>query len=155
MAVLIVAEGALIYIRSNKESQSFITNSESIDFWKLFESISMKRTYFEELDTYYRIPIFTPEIEKYSGQEITISGYYLPYAKLDSVVIISRYPNKSCFFCGQAGIESVAMVELNKSAPMFETDQTLVARGTLSLNSSDFKKLAFIIEDAAVSSAQN
>ena len=122
-----------------------------VDYWKMFAGISLKRKFVAEADAYYRIPIFTSELLAHTGKEVTLSGYYLPYSRLDSVIIISRFPNASCFFCGQAGIESVAMVELrmgNKQS--YRTDQRLTVKGKLMLNSSNMKKLAFVVADATV-----
>lgn len=137
------------------ERQQLITNvvfsKESVDYWQMFAAISKEKKYFEELDAYYRIPAFTPELMALSGKELTLTGYYLPYSKMDSVIIISRYPNASCFFCGQAGVESVAMVELHKRKPKsLRTDQLLRVKGKLFLNSSNVNKLAFVLEEAMI-----
>ena len=150
IALLFVTIGFSIYQKQKEYSDFQTANLPSAEFWKLFEQISMERKYIESEDLYYRIPVFTEELKEYSGKEIVLNGYYLPYSKLDSVVIISRYPNKSCFFCGQAGIESVAMVELGRAVPKYRMDQMIVAKGKLELNSSNFKKLAFVLEEAEV-----
>jgi len=122
----------------------------STDYWKKFEKITQERKYIEEASAYYRIPVFTPELLDLSGKEITLSGYFLPYSRLDSVIILSRYPNASCFYCGLAGIESVAMVEVDESRLKYRTDQRLRVKGRLTLNATNIKKLAFVIEDALV-----
>ena len=151
-AVLVITE-TVFYLKPQVESLTTNTGSESseIDFWQMFAGIKKERTYIEEANAYYRIPVFTPELEEQSGKEISLSGYFLPYSRLDSVIIISRFPNSSCFFCGQAGIESVAMVELGKPYDdSFRMDQMLLVRGKLSLNSSNVNKLAFVITDASI-----
>ena len=86
---------------------------------------------------------------------MVLSGYFLPYSKLDSVIIISRYPNASCFYCGLAGIESVAMVEVSESDQQYRIDQRLIVKGKLALNSTNTKKLAFVIEDALIEKLNN
>ncbi|MEM9339545.1 MAG: hypothetical protein AAGA66_12500 [Bacteroidota bacterium] len=125
----------------------------SVDYWQMFAGISLERTYIEEARAHYRTPVFTQELIAYTGKEVTLTGYYLPYSKIDSIIIVSRFPNSSCFFCGQAGVESVAMVVLEKTGRnLFQTDQLLSVRGKLALNSTDINKLAFILEDAEVES---
>ncbi len=131
-------------------NQESIIETPSVDYWKKFAEITKERKYIEEASAYYRIPIFTPELLDLSGEEIMLSGYFLPYSRIDSVIIISRFPNASCFYCGMAGIESVAMVELGKGGQRFRTDQRLVVKGKLALNSTNVNKLAFVIEDARV-----
>ena len=111
----------------------------------------MEKKFIEEADTYYRIPVFTPVLLDLRDKEVALRGYYLPYSMLDSVIIISRYPSSSCFYCGEAGIESVAMVELEKGmVNSYRTDQKLIVKGKLELNATNFKKLAFVIKDATV-----
>lgn len=121
------------------------------DYWEMFARISKERTFIEEANAYYRIPVFTPELIAETSKEISLVGYYLPYSRLDSVIIVSRFPNASCFYCGQAGIESVAMVELDEpDNHSFRMDQLLTVQGKLLLNNSDINRLAFVIEDASV-----
>lgn len=148
-----VSIAAMVYFFVlEQDSLSWHANSDSpsLGYWKMFAGISLERKYVEEADGHYRLPVFTPEIIEMEGKEIEISGYYLPYAKEDSVIIISRYPNSSCFYCGQAGIESVAMVELVNVAPDFRTDQRLSVKGKLVLNNTNVNKLAFVVTGAKV-----
>lgn len=148
--LLIVAMTFYLSPQGEHPEQDLISESSSVDYWTLFAGISLERKFVEEAEAYYRIPIFSSELLAHTGKEVTLSGYYLPYSKLDSVIIISRFPNSSCFFCGQAGIESVAMVELGRTKPRFRTDQRLHVQGKLFLNSTDVSKLAFVITDASV-----
>lgn len=147
--ISLIAIGQIIF---NQQNELFkpetIIEPTPVNYWEIFEGISLKRTFIEEADAYYRIPVFTDELLALSGQEVTLSGYYLPYSRLDSMIIISRFPNVSCFFCGQAGIESVAMVELGNKNPHYRTDQKLIVKGKLMLNSTNINKLAFVITDA-------
>jgi uncharacterized membrane protein YcgQ (UPF0703/DUF1980 family) len=142
------------FIQRKKTTSHKSLESNSIDFWQLFADISLKRKYFEESDVYYRLPVFTPVLHAHAGKEITLTGYYLPFSESDSIIIISRYPNASCFFCGRAGIESVALVEVSETKS-YRTDQVLSVKGRLELNSTDFNKLAFIIKDASVEEVLN
>lgn len=145
------------FFQQREESKrQIISKSPPVDYWKMFAGISLERKFIEEADAYYRIPIFTPELLDHTGKEVTLSGYYLPFSEVDSVIIISRFPNANCFFCGRAGIESVAMVELERiNRKSYRTDQRLTVRGKLMLNSTNLKKLAFVIADASVEEAVN
>jgi len=115
----------------------------------MFADISLERKYIEEAGAHYRIPVFSPSLLAQSGKEVVLTGYYLPFSKIDSVIILSRFPNASCFFCGQAGIESVAMVEIGEPGS-YKVDQRLSVRGKLVLNTEDVNRLAFILADATV-----
>ncbi|WP_462248446.1 DUF3299 domain-containing protein [Ekhidna sp.] len=122
----------------------------TIDYWQEFAKVTKERKYIEEASAYYLFPVFTEELVKLSGKEVTLSGYYLPYSKLESAIILSRFPNANCFFCGRAGIESVAMIELEGRASNFRMDQRLTVKGKLMLNNSNVNKLAFVLEEASV-----
>ncbi len=149
--VLIAAMTFYFFHQSEEPKGEIVSEPQPVDYWEMFSGISLERKFIEEADVYYRIPIFTPILLDHMGKEVTLSGYYLPYSRLDSVIIISRFPNASCFFCGRAGIESVAMVELDGiNRKSYHTDQRLTVRGKLVLNSTNIKKLAFVVADATV-----
>lgn len=152
LLVVLISTTAFYYFQPKEEfKEEFISNTPTEDYWEMFAGISIERKFIEDADAYYRIPVFTPLLLNHVGKEVTLNGYYLPYSRIDSVIIISRFPNASCFFCGQAGIESVAMVELEKAnRKPFQTDQRLSVKGKLVLNSSDIKKLAFVISKATI-----
>lgn len=151
LSTILITTLVFIFFQTKEfRKQETTLEPPSIDYWKKFAKIGKERKYIEEASAYYRIPVFTPELLALSGQEITLSGYYLPYSMLDSVIILSRFPNSSCFYCGMAGIESVAMVELTKESPQYRTDQRLIVQGKLFLNDSNVGKLAFVIADASV-----
>ena len=151
-AILIIVAVTFYFSQQRRKPElEIVSKPPPVDYWKMFAGISLERQFIEEADAYYRIPIFTSELLAHTGKEVTLSGYYLPYSRLDSVLIISRFPNASCFFCGKAGIESVAMVELGRvNGKSYRTDQRLMVRGKLMLNSTNIKKLAFVVADATV-----
>jgi hypothetical protein len=151
IAVLAILVEAFLAFQQSERLLPPGPESSSIDYWKMFAGISKERKYIEEVSAYYRIPVFTPDLQAHVGKELTIKGFYLPYSKIDSVIIISRYPNASCFYCGQAGIESVVMVELGREVPKtFRMDELFLVKGKLLLNNSDINRLAFILTDATV-----
>ena len=149
----VVSIAAMVYFFVlEKDSLSWHAPSDDASFshWKMFAEITTERKYVESAGGHYRLPVFTSDILEMEGSEIKLSGYFLPYSKWDSVIIISRFPNSSCFYCGQAGVESVAMVSMETEAPSFRTDQRLAVTGKLELNNSDVNRLAFIITGAKV-----
>lgn len=147
---IVIIESIFLFYQQNEVSETEKISLPSVDYWLMFAKIKKERRYIEEVGAHYRIPVFTSEIQDLSGQEIILSGYFLPYSKLDSVIILSRYPNASCFYCGLAGIESVAMVEVGEISPRYRMDQRLIVKGKLTLNSTNIQKLAFVIENALV-----
>ena len=55
---------------------------------------------------------FLPMIQKLEGQEVVLRGYMIPLSgkRAQSNFMFSAYPYANCFFCGQAGPESVMEV---------------------------------------------
>jgi len=145
-----ITETFFVFKRQDELPESELIAMPDVDYWQTFAKIKKERRYIEEAGAHYRIPVFTPEVLDLSGQEIVLSGFFLPYSKIDTMIIVSRYPNASCFYCGLAGIESVAMVEVPNSKHGFLMDQRVLVKGRLSLNNTDVDKLAFVIEDAVV-----
>ena len=59
-------------------------------------------------------PLFPPEIQALSGQRIRITGYVIPMKAAEKAYALSEFPNASCFFCGNAGLETIMELRLRK-----------------------------------------
>ena len=94
-------------------------------------------------------PDFKEEDLKWQGKEVMLTGYIIPTAEAAGFegIIISKFPYAMCFFCGEAGIESVAELRMKEKAPDFEMDKPYVFKGKLLLNDSDFDQLNFILTE--------
>lgn len=129
----------------------FNTADTPPDGWPIFAKVKFTDKYYKEVDAYFATPFFDSRIQYYAGKELTLRGYYMPY-ELDekNVIIISRNPTPSCFFCGGSGPESVAEVVLPGKAPRLKADQIVTVSGRLKLNGTDINHLNFILENAAI-----
>ncbi len=94
------------------------------------------------------MPVFDDQVKKYDGQEIQIKGYIIPTEgyKNQKEFIFSAYPYSMCFFCGNAGPETVMEVFSPKGVP-FTNDQITIS-GKLQLNDEDINSLMFMLSDA-------
>ena len=123
-------------------------SAQAENSWALFEDATFKDVYLEEFGAYASLLVDDKDIGALHGQEITIKGYHIPVME-DQLVILSKYPNANCFFCGGAGLESIVEVRLKKDDQLnFTVDQKLEFTGTLKINTTDWEKLCFILEDA-------
>lgn len=119
--------------------------------WEIFSNTRFEWQYIEEMEMEAEIPIFDDKIKSLEGEEITLTGYYLPIDIEGNRIIISKQPYASCFFCGGgAGLESVAEIQLETKQPPFEMDQLLTIKGRLKLNEREYGHLVFILTDASV-----
>src|ERR1700755_2027974 len=80
-----------------------------MDPWSLFAKTKFEPKYYEKAAEYLLYPNFPADVKSMEGKEITIEGYYVPFAPEDGVyIIISKFSMSQCFFCGGAGPESIA-----------------------------------------------
>lgn len=121
------------------------------DMWNEFAKTKFEPKYYEKLGEYIFYPSFSTELKALVGKEITLEGFYVPYAPEDgNYIILSKYPNNQCFFCGVGGPESVTEVFLKDTSLKFHVDDVVTVKGKLKLNTDDIDHMNFIITDAVI-----
>ena len=117
--------------------------------WEVFEKTEFKKTFSKEYGMFLTWPDFTEDILQWQGKEVVLTGYIIPTAEAAGFegIILSKYPYAMCFFCGEAGIESVAELRMKKDPPDFDMDKPYVFKGKLLLNDEDFDQLNFILTE--------
>ena len=124
-------------------------SAQTKDMWNEFAKTKFEPKYYEKLGEYLFYPNFTAELKALVGKEITIQGFYVPFApEGEEYVIISKFPMSQCFFCGGGGPESVAEVNFKKDPGKFQVDDLITVKGKLKLNAEDLDHVNFIIEEA-------
>ncbi len=118
--------------------------------WTDLMDITFKDIYIEADDVYVYYPLFGEKQRKFDGQTIAVTGYIIPIDVELNQYVLSAYPFSSCFFCGNAGPESVMAVYFKSDARTFKTDERLTLTGTLKLNDTDIDELVYVLDDAAV-----
>jgi hypothetical protein len=131
-----------------------ITNTcfaQTKDMWTEFAKTKFESKYYEKIGEYLFYPNFSTELKSLEGKEITIQGFYVPFAPEDgNYIVISKYPMSQCFFCGGAGPESIAEVTFAKSPQKFQVDDLISVKGKLKLNAEDIEHVNFILKDAVL-----
>ena len=117
--------------------------------WEMFSTVKFYPKYFEEIDEELATPQFDKIVRALEGSEITLSGYYIPL-ELDSAFMLSALPYSSCFFCGGAGPETVAEIQIYPTPKYLAPDAFIKVKGKLKLNDSDLGHMNFILQDAKV-----
>ena len=121
------------------------------EMWNEFAKTKFEPKYYEKIGEYIFYPTFTAELKALVGKEVTLEGFYVPYAPEDgNYIILSKYPNNQCFFCGVGGPESVAEVTLKDTSIKFHVDDLVTVKGKLKLNTDDMDHMNFMITDAVV-----
>ena len=118
--------------------------------WRQLSDVTFEDKYLPDLDAYHWYPTFGEIVLALEGKEISITGYVIPVDYESNYYILSANPYASCFFCGNAGPETVVELELKEEDDSYTTDQRLMFKGILRLNAYDIYKMNYILEDAEV-----
>ena len=130
----------------------FIGNifSQNIITWELLKNVEFDEIWSEEFQAYYMVPKFSQSVKEMDGKEVQIRGFIIPVDIVQDYYVLSANPYSSCFFCGQAGPESVMEIQMVKKYEGLRMDQVITYKGTLKLNVDDIYQLNYILEDAEI-----
>ena len=140
---IILATTFFLFFVGNIFSQNIIT-------WELLKNVEFDEIWSEEFQAYYMVPKFSESVKEMDGKEVQIRGFIIPVDIVQDYYVLSANPYSSCFFCGQAGPESVMEIQMIKKYEGLRMDQVITYRGTLKLNVDDIYQLNYILEDAEI-----
>ena len=129
---------------------SFPIFSQNIISWELLKNVEFDEVWSEEFQAYYMVPKFSSSVKVLDNKEVQIRGFIIPVDIVQDYYVLSANPYSSCFFCGQAGPESVMEVQLIKKYEGLRMDQVITFKGKLKLNVDDIYQLNYILEDAEI-----
>jgi len=118
--------------------------------WEQLSEVTFEQKYQDAVGSYVNIPTFSPKLNTLDGKEVEISGYVIPVDIEQGLYVLSANPFANCFFCGNAGPESVVELEFKKKQKRFNTDDFLRFRGKLKLNKNDIYRLNYILTEAVL-----
>ena len=129
-------------------SYQFSVQAQEADLWKKLAKINWETEYNEYIGADIQLPTFSKEVEALNGKEVEIKGFIIPVDLTGAdYLVLSAFPYASCFFCGNAGPESVMEVYL-KEDEKFDADSKVTFKGKLKLNYEDSYHLVYMLEDA-------
>lgn len=134
-------------LNTTLQAQAF-PNDDEFHYWRVLSKVKSKSTFDPKTNNVFYKPVFGKGIEALEGKVIILKGYVIPADMARGKLTLSAYPFSSCFFCGQAGPESV--VELEAKVPIiYRMDRPVIIQGVLKLNrGEDPFRLLYILEDA-------
>ena len=124
--------------------------SQNIITWQLLKDVEFDEIWSEEFQAYYMVPKFSKSVKEMDGKEVQIRGFIIPVDIVQDYYVLSANPYSSCFFCGQAGPESVMEIQMIKKYEGLRMDQVITFQGTLRLNIDDIYQLNYILEEAQI-----
>jgi hypothetical protein len=116
--------------------------------WADLMDITFKDVYLESEDIYVYYPLFKEKQKSLEDQTVSVTGYIIPVDVEENLYVLSAFPFSACFFCGNAGPESVMAVYFKSSDQTFKVDERLTLVGQLDLNETDIDELVYILRDA-------
>ena len=82
------------------------------------------------------------------GKLVEIKGYIIPIDVESGFYVLSANPFASCFFCGNAGPESVMELQFDgKLKKTYTTDEIATFQGRLKLNWDDLEHCNYILQN--------
>ena len=140
--------GVLILAFAVVFSKSGFSQYRSID-WRFLAKVTWDDRYFPDYDETVWYPEFSQEVLDADSSLVEIQGYIIPIDVESGFYVLSANPFASCFFCGNAGPESV--LELQFTQPLkniYKTDEIATFRGRLKLNWDDLEHCNYILTNA-------
>ncbi len=131
---------------NSSEEIFFNTKTDTIN-WKLLSMIK----FIKKTDINYgevMFPVASPLLKEKNKKKIAISGFIIP---IDSEnYALSKNVFAACFFCGQAGPETIMGIKFKGNAPKLKTDQYVTLEGNFRINENDPDDWIYHIEDAVI-----
>jgi hypothetical protein len=118
--------------------------------WENLRDVTFKKKWNATDNMFVLEPQFGAKVNALKGNEVALTGYMIPVDVDANYYVLSANPFASCFFCGQAGPESVVSVKFKKVTKRFNTDDRLTITGIFTLNTDDINELNYIIDKAEV-----
>ncbi len=120
--------------------------------WPIFEQVEFGKKFFKTYGMFMPWPKSFDNIRQWEGKEVMLSGYIIPTADAPGYegLILSKFTYSQCFFCGKAGLATVAEVVMKKPLKDYKIDKPYVFKGKLELNEDDPDRLIFILTDASL-----
>lgn len=117
-------------------SISGFTFAQTTVSWNTFAQVTFHKEYSETFgfEVNVKPPEFSKELMAFNGKEIKVRGYVIPVDVELGMYMVSANPFANCFFCGNAGPETVVELFPSGKFPRFSTDQLVTFKGILQIN---------------------
>jgi hypothetical protein len=109
--------------------------------WANLKDVKYKKRYNKAYQQYFDYPTFGAKLKAFDGKKVSIKGYMIPID--EGMYALSKNPYASCFFCGNAGPESVMDITFAHLPKRYKTDEYLTLRGVFKLNDSDVSRFMY------------
>lgn len=114
--------------------------------WQDLKDVKFEEKFYEKEKEWMLFPSFGNAVQILEGKTVEITGYVIPLEP--KRYALSANPFSACFFCGNAGPESVMELELVSYDQMYYTDEFRTFRGKFALNITNLDKMNYVLTAA-------
>lgn len=109
---------------------------QSMVSWDTFAKVTFHREFSDKFgfEVNVKPPEFAFEVLAHDTKMIKVRGYVIPVDIELGMYLVSANPFANCFFCGNAGPETVVELFPSHKLPRFSTDQIVTFKGILQVN---------------------
>lgn len=116
--------------------------------WKLLGQIKYIKKPSPDYPEGVMYPVVNPTLKAKNKKQIVMSGFIIPIDNKNYA--LSKNVFASCFFCGQAGPETIMGIKFKNPNIKLKTDQYVTLTGTFRYNDSDVDDWIYHVENAVI-----
>jgi len=116
--------------------------------WKLLGQIKYVKKPSPDYPEGVMFPVVNNTLKAKNKKPIVMSGFIIPIDNKNYA--LSKNVFASCFFCGQAGPETIMGIKFKNPNMKLKTDQYVTLQGTFRYNDSDVDDWIYHIENAVI-----
>ena len=145
-AIFMTSLGTPKFADVNKTSVN--TNVSDTLTWKLLGQIKYLKKASPDYPEGVMYPVINPTLKAKNKKPIVMSGFIIPIDNKNYA--LSKNVFASCFFCGQAGPETIMGIKFKNPGIKLKTDQYVTLTGTFRYNDSDVNDWIYHIDNAVI-----
>jgi len=126
---------------------SYVPVSDTLT-WKLLAQIKYLKKPSKDYPEGVMFPVINPTLKTKNKKPITMSGFIIPIDNKNYA--LSKNVFASCFFCGQAGPETIMGIKFKNTGMKLKTDQYVTLQGTFRYNDTDVDDWIYHVENAVI-----
>lgn len=118
--------------------------------WDVLSQVTFEERFNKEQQAYFGYPTYSADLLAFHNREVVVTGHLIPFEPETGGYFLSANPNASCFFCGEAGPETVIALTIEDVTDEMVLDAVLTFRGKLLLNRKDIFQMNYRIPNAVL-----
>lgn len=134
-----------------KSTQAAVVKNTAVSdtlSWKLLGQIKYVKKPSADYPEGVMFPIVNPTLKAKNKKTIVMSGFIIPIDNKNYA--LSKNVFASCFFCGQAGPETIMGIKFKNPNIKLKTDQYVTLTGTFRYNDNDVDDWIYHVENAVI-----